>query len=55
LLIIIVLFAFAYLCFLGSLAYAAHRWRKHLDAIAIPGLDTKECPSPPAAVSMTKS
>lgn len=46
--VIIILFALAYFCLISALLYSFHRWRKHLDQDAIPGLDTEACVSPPA-------
>jgi hypothetical protein len=49
--ITVVLFAFAYVCLIAALLWGCHRWRKHLDSTAIPGLDTEACPIQPAEVS----
>lgn len=50
--IIVVLLALAYICLIAALLWGAHRWRKHLDSTAIPGLDTEACsPTRPAEVS----
>lgn len=51
--ITVVLFALAYLCLIAALLWATHRWRKHLDQTAIPGLDTEVCNPPQPAEVLT--
>ncbi len=56
LLTILVLSVLAYFCLIAALLWGTHRWRKHLDQTAIPGLDTETCnPPQPAEVSMPAS
>lgn len=52
---IVVVSVLAYLCLITALLWSIHRWRKHLDRSAIPGLDSEACSNQPAEVSTIES